>query len=270
MSTTTTAEAFLRHDRWIIASGLALICALSWFYLLRGAGTGMSAVAMTTWQFPPPIHGSSYVGSWDTSYWLVMLSMWWIMMIAMMMPSAAPVVLLYARVYRHAQREGQIKSPYVPTASFVAGYLLAWFVFSLAATSLQWSFESSALLNAMTMWSSDLVMSGTLLVVAGVYQFLPLKHACLKHCRSPVEFVSRNWRQGWIGAAAMGIKHGAFCVGCCWLIMALLFVGGIMNLVWIAGLAVLVLAEKLVAEGHALGRAAGAAMIAAGVYLLVA
>ena len=113
-------------------------------------------------------------------------------------------------------------------------------------------------------------MSGTLLVAAGVYQFLPVKHACLKHCRSPVDFVSRNFRQGWLGAAAMGIKHGTYCVGCCWLIMALLFVGGIMNLVWIAGLAMLVLVEKLAPEGRGIGRAAGAAMIATGSYLLLA
>ena len=267
---TTATEGLLRRDRWFVIGGLVLICALSWFYLLSGAGTGMNTAELTTWQFPPPVHGATSSSPWDASYWLIMVSMWWIMMIAMMMPSAAPVVLLYARVYRHAQRQGQIESPYVPTTSFVAGYLLAWFVFSLAVTSLQWSLDSSGLFNAMTMWSSNLVMSGTLLIAAGVYQFLPLKHACLKHCRSPADFVSRHWRRGRAGAAVMGIQHGIHCLGCCWLIMALLFVGGIMNLVWIAGLAVFVLAEKLAPEGHAIGRAAGAAMIATGVYLLAA
>lgn len=224
---------------------------------------------MTTWQFPPPVHAATSGGSWDSGYWLIMASMWWIMMMAMMMPSAAPVVLLYARVYRHAQRQGRIDSPYVPTASFVVGYLFAWLMFSLVATALQWGLESVGLVDAMMMWSRDTVMSGGLLVAAGTYQFLPLKQACLKHCRSPVDFVSRNWRQGWAGAASMGIKHGIYCVGCCWPIMALLFVGGIMNLVWIAGLAILVLVEKLAPEGQAIGRAAGAAMIATGGYLLI-
>ena len=269
MSTTTTAEAFLRRDRWIVAGGLALICALSWFYLLGGAGTGMSTLAMTTWQFPPPVRTADSGASWPMSYWLIMASMWWIMMCAMMMPSAAPMVLLYARVYRHAQRHGQIESPYVPTASFVAGYLFVWLVFSLAATSLQWLLESLGLLDAMMMWSSDLVLSGGLLIAAGTYQFLPLKQACLKHCRSSVDFVSRNWRQGSTGAAAMGIEHGIYCVGCCWPIMALLFVGGIMNVVWIAGLAILVLVEKITPAGRQVANAAGAAMIAAGGYLLV-
>ena len=269
MSTTTTVEAFLRRDRWIVAGGLALICALSWFYLLGGAGTGMSTLAMTTWQFPPPVRTVDSGASWPMSYWLIMASMWWIMMIAMMMPSAAPMVLLYARVYRHAQRLGQIDSPYIPTASFVSGYLFAWLLFSLAATALQWLLESVGLLDAMMMWSSDYAMSGALLLAAGAYQLSPLKQVCLKHCRSPAEFVSRHWRSGRAGAAVMGIQHGIYCVGCCWLVMALLFVGGIMNLVWIAGLAILVLIEKIAPGGRRLGYAAGVLMIAVGSYLLL-
>jgi predicted metal-binding membrane protein len=270
MSETTTAEGLLQRDRWIVAGGLVLICALSWIYLLGGAGTGMSTAAMTTWQFPPPIRVVTSGGSWGPSYWVVMVLMWWIMMIAMMTPSAAPVVLLYARVYRHGQRHGQIESPYVPTASFVAGYLFVWLVFSLGATSLQWLLESLDLLDAMMMWSSDLVLSGGLLIAAGTYQFSPLKQACLKHCRSPIEFVSQHWRQGRVGATVMGIEHGIYCVGCCWLVMALLFVGGIMNLVWIAGLAIIVLVEKIAPAGRQVANAAGAAMIATGGYLLVA
>ncbi|UCD69748.1 MAG: DUF2182 domain-containing protein [Betaproteobacteria bacterium] len=270
MSELTVTETFLKRERWIVASGLVLICALSWAYLLAGAGTGMSAVAMSNWQFPPPAHAVTAGGAWDASYWLVMFSMWWVMMIAMMMPSAAPVVLLYARVYRHGQRQGQIGPTYVPTVSFIAGYLLAWLIFSGAATGLQWVLESLGLLDAMMMWSSDAVLSGSLLIAAGIYQILPLKQACLKHCRSPVDFVSRNWRQGWTGASVMGIQHGIYCVGCCWMVMALLFVGGIMNLVWVAGLSILVLVEKLAPAGRGIGRAAGAVMIATGAYLLVA
>lgn len=137
MPATTVVEEFLRGDKWIVGAGLALIGVLSWVYLVLGAGTGMSAVAMTTWQFPPAVHAASTSGAWELSYWLIMALMWWVMMIAMMLPSAAPVILLNARVYRQGQRRGQIHSPYVPAASFVAGYLLVWLVSSLVATCLQ-------------------------------------------------------------------------------------------------------------------------------------
>ena len=269
MHAITVTEEFLRADRWIVGAGVALIGVLSWVYLMLGAGTGMSAVAMTTWQFPPPVHAASAPGAGDLSYWIIMASMWWVMMIAMMLPSAAPVVLLYARVYRHGQKRGQINSPYVPTASFVAGYLLVWLAFSLVATGMQWLLGQLGLLDAMMMWSTNTALSGGLLAVAGIYQFSAPKSACLKHCRSPVEFVSQRWRKGRIGAATMGIEHGLYCVGCCWLVMALLFVGGIMNLVWIAGLAFLVLLEKLVPHERWVGRMSGSLMIAAAIYLLL-
>lgn len=270
MTSTTATEALLRRERLIIAAGLILICLLSWAYVAGGAGTGMSTAAMSTWQFPPPAHMSNAAAPWDWSYWIVMALMWWVMMIAMMVPSAAPTVLLYAGVYRHAQAKGQIGHTIIPTAAFVSGYLFAWLAFSVVATCLQWLLEQAGLVDAMMMWSTNSVLSGSFLTAAGIYQLSPLKSVCLKHCRSPADFISRHWRANRSGAARMGLQHGLYCIGCCWFLMALLFVGGIMNLVWIAGLAIFVLLEKIAPFGHVFGRVSGLLMIAAGIYLLVA
>ena len=198
-----------------------------------------------------------------------MFFMWWIMMIAMMTPSAAPMVLLYAGAYRHEQRQGKLASGLVPTFAFAIGYLAAWAVFSLIATGLQWGLEHVGLIHQMKMWSISPAFSGTLLLAAGIYQLTPFKEVCLKHCRSPVQFLSEHFKPGKIGALNIGWRHGLYCLGCCWFLMALLFAGGIMNLVWIAGLAIFVLIEKIAPFGHGIARIAGVAMIAAGVWTLV-
>ena len=270
MVSMTATELLLRRDRLIIGTSLAVMCLLCWLYILTGVGTGISAVAMTTWQFPPPTLVSDAAAPWSPSYWIVMALMWWVMMIAMMVPSAAPMILLYARVHRHAQKKGQMDHAVIPIVEFVSGYLLAWLAFSLAATSLQWSLEQAGLMHTMMMWSTSSVLSGSLLMTAGIYQLSPLKSACLKHCRSPADFLSRRWRKDRLGAARMGLEHGLYCIGCCWFLMVLLFAGGIMNLVWIAGLAIFVLIEKLAPYGYWIGRASGFLVIAAGGYLLVA
>lgn len=269
MSGVSAAEALLRRDRLLVGACLAVICLLSWIYLVAGAGTGMSTVAMTTWEFPPPIYRSSGGGDWSFAYWVIMLLMWWVMMIAMMVPSAAPMILLYTRVQRHAL-EGNPGDAAVPVLSFLSGYLLAWFVFSLLATAMQWGFERAGLVHGMMMWSTSHTLSGLFLLAAGVYQLSPLKNRCLQHCRSPAAFLSAHWRKGSAGALRMGVEHGLYCVGCCWSLMLLLFVGGIMNLVWIAGLAIFVLLEKLLPRGDWLARASGGLMIAVGGYLLSA
>jgi len=270
MSSVTATEALLRRDRVIIGAGLIVVCLLCWLYIIVGAGTGMSTTAMTTWQFPPPAYSSSGAAPWEFSYWVIMALMWWVMMIAMMVPSAAPMILLYARVHRHAQSSGQMDHTTVPTTAFVGGYLLAWLAFSLVATALQWSLEQVGLMHTMMMWITNSTLSGSFLLAAGTYQLSPLKTVCLKHCRSPADFLSRHWRKDSIGALRMGLEHGLYCVGCCWFLMLLLFVGGIMNLVWIAGLAVFVLLEKLAPSGYWTGRASGLLIIAAGGYLLLA
>jgi predicted metal-binding membrane protein len=228
----------------------------------------MSALAMSTWEFPPPSHAAGASG-WTLSYWGIMIAMWWVMMIAMMLPSAAPMVLLYARVQRHNWKQAGIVDALVPTMVFVTGYLASWLVFALLATGLQWALEYLGLVHGMMMWSNSHTLSGGFLLLAGCYQFSALKGACLSHCRNPASFLSQHWRSGRLGALCLGWLHGIYCVGCCWVLMLLLFVGGIMNLVWIAGLALVVLLEKLLPRGEWLARASGVAMLAAGSWLLL-
>ena len=265
----TMTERVVKKDRWIIIGGLLLITLLSWLYIVSGAGTGMSAVAMTSWKIPAGLPVIEYSNDWNLSYALTMLLMWWVMMIAMMIPSASPMILLYARVVRHNQPKAD-SAAIVPTANFAAGYLAAWLLFSIAAVFLQWLLEYSGLLHGMKMWSTSYTLSGLLLIAAGIYQLSSLKAACLRHCRSPVEFISSHWRQGPGGAFRMGTDHGFYCIGCCWSLMALLFVGGAMNLIWIAGLGFLVLLEKTAPAPKLIGRLIAVVLIATGLLLLSA
>ncbi len=265
---TTAAEALLLRDRWITITGVVVLTLLAWWYVLAGAGTGMSIWDMTTWQFPPP-EAALMAMQWSATYWLVMVLMWWVMMIAMMTPSATPLVLLYARATRHAQAKGQLAAGVVPTGVFLGGYLVAWLAFSIVATSAQWGLEKLGLVHGMLMWSVDRTFTGALLTIVGLYQLTPLKAACLTHCRSPTQYLSQHWRAGSWGAFVMGLEHGAYCLGCCWFLMALLFAGGIMNLVWIAGLAIFVLIEKVAPWGNWVAQGAGVAMIAGGAWFLV-
>jgi predicted metal-binding membrane protein len=193
------------------------------------------------------------------------LGMWVVMMVAMMLPSAAPMILLHARVYRTS-----VKTPHAlaPTAVFAGGYVVAWVAFSVVATSLQWGLERGALVSA-TMVSTSPLLGGVLLLVAGIYQWTPYKRACLRYCRSPVQFVATHWRRGTAGAFYMGLEHGAFCVGCCWALMGLLFLGGVMNFLWIAVIAFFVLLEKVVPRGAQGGRLSGGLMVTVGVLVVL-
>ena len=289
MTTTSPLEAVLKRDRAIVIGGLVGVIALAWIYILLGAGMGMTAIEMTAvsgssgdMQTVDTENGegtgqggttSATVGmamavmqpvAWSAGYAGLMFFMWWIMMVAMMLPSAAPMILLYAAVNRKARERG---APFVPTGVFALGYLAAWGVFSLLAVALQWGFERTALLSSV-MVGTSIVLGGLLLIAAGAWQLTPLKHACLKHCRSPLHFLSHHWRKGRWGAVRMGMEHGAFCLGCCWFLMGLLFYGGVMNLYWIVGLAAFVLLEKTVPAGHWIGSAAGVGLIAWGGLLL--
>lgn len=190
--------------------------------------------------------------------WPLLFSMWAAMMVAMMLPSAAPAILLYARVHRHAMAAESAP----PTMAFLAGYLACWFGFSALAATLHIALQSDAIRGREAV--------ATLLIAAGAYQLSPLKDACLNRCRSPAEFITHHYRPGTAGAFRLGLLHGAYCVGCCWLLMALLFVGGVMNLLWVAGLTLLIAAEKLLPGGQWVARVAGVAFIGWGAYLLAA
>jgi predicted metal-binding membrane protein len=204
------------------------------------------------------------VHEWSGADFVAMFLMWAVMMVAMMLPSVTPVVMLHGRVGAQRAARGEQRTPAWP---FIGGYLIVWTTFSALATLGNWALHSQGYLTAM-MGSATPLVGGALLAIAGIYQWTPLKSACLAHCRSPIGFLTHHWRAGRIGAVRMGLHHGVYCVGCCWLLMALLFVLGVMNIAWIAALAVFVLAEKTVPFGRLLSRAAGALMFAWGVWLV--
>jgi predicted metal-binding membrane protein len=263
----TVVEGLFRRETVVVTAALILLILLAWLALLAGAGTGMSTIAMSGWWLPMSLPaGESW--SWTPYYWLIALIMWAVMMVAMMLPSAAPMVLLYARVVRHADAKDCTRQAPASIAAFAGGYLTLWILFSVLAVVLQFGLERSGLMTMM-MSSRSSVLSGGLLIAAGLYQLSPLKTACLRHCRGSAQFLSEHWRPGVAGAWRMGLDHGAFCVGCCAALMLLLFVGGIMNLVWIAGLTLFVAIEKLAPSGPAIAKCASIVLLLAGAGLIV-
>ena len=248
----------------MVLCALTLVVALSWVYILAGAGMDMSALEMT--RMSTGMGGMAMMdpATWDPAYAVLMFVMWWVMMVAMMLPSATPMVLLFTAINRKRENSS---SPFVPTSIFASAYLIVWAGFSLAAVAAQWALERSALLTPM-LTSASVFLGGVLLLAAGAYQLTPLKRACLKHCRSPLHFILTRWRSGAKGAFRMGIEHGVYCVGCCWFLMGLLFFGGIMNLYWILGLAVFVMLEKTVPVGHWVEYTVGIALIVWGIAVL--
>jgi predicted metal-binding membrane protein len=243
----------LRQERLVVLLTLAAVTVIAWLYLF----SIRQDMSMQTMPDMPDMAMPLDVTS--------MFAMWWVMMVGMMLPSAAPMIMTFATIQRRQRERDQ---PYVPTMLFVAGYLVVWGMFSLAATAAQWWLQQSNLLSPMMALAAPLV-GGTLFILAGLYQFTPLKYACLRHCRSPFAFVLNHWRDGWSGALGMGVSHGLYCLGCCWVLMALLFAVGVMNLVWVAVIAVFVFAEKLLPGGVWVARVGGGAMAALGVWLLV-
>jgi len=251
-------DQILRRDRRVVAGGLVLLAALAWGYIIhmsRTMGSGMPAgMAMP---MAAPLSGPELL-------WLV--PMWIVMMVAMMIPSASPMILLFAGVAR--QRE--VRN--VPTASvavFTLGYLLVWALYATIAAVAQWQLHRLALLSP-TMAAASPILGGGLLLLAGIYQWLPLKAACLSHCRSALGFFSNHWREGNWGALLMGVEHGTYCVGCCWALMALLFVAGVMNLLWVALIAAFVLVEKLLGGGRPFRRISGGLLAASGLWIILA
>ena len=248
MGVAAARDAVLKRDRLVTVLALGLAIALSWSYLLLVPmpDSGMGGMAMMEPMAMP----------WSADYALLMVAMWALMMAAMMLPAAAPTILLVAALARKQQAQGQAP---MQAGIFSAGYLTVWAGFSLVATALQWTLDQTAMLTP-GMQVASAVMSGTILLAAGVYQWMPLKRTCLSHCRSPLDAITQFWRPGTFGALNAGIRHGLYCLGCCAVLMVLLFAGGIMNLAWISGIALLVMIEKLAPHGEALSRVAGVAL----------
>ncbi|MER8571988.1 DUF2182 domain-containing protein [Mesorhizobium sp. M1338] len=279
--TDTALEAVLRRDRAVVTAALVVIAVLAWAYVLwlaahmvmpgsplpDSAGSDMAGVDMSNM-------GGMDMGAtvapgfraWASADFAFIFTMWAVMMVGMMTPSVAPMLLLYAGVARKARADGR---PIASTGWFFAGYLAVWVVFSIVATGAQWLLARLALLDP-SMATDSAILGGLVLIAAGLYQWTPMKGVCLRQCQAPIAFLASHggFRSTPLGALRLGVDHGAYCLGCCWALMALLFVGGVMNVLWIAGIAILVLLEKTVPTGQLIPRVSGALMAAIGTWLV--
>ena len=256
---TAQSMAALRRDRIVVGLGLVLITALGWAWMVHLAA-GMDAHA----HHAMGAMGAPAAVGWDGGALVLAVLMWTVMMVAMMLPSAGPMILTFARVHHQRRVAGGAA---VATAVFVAGYLAVWGAFSVLAALAQMALLQAALL-ASPMGSVGAVAGGLLLIGVGAFQWSPLKAMCLEKCRTPLGFLLAEWREGRLGAFLMGVRHGAFCTGCCWALMLLMFVGGVMNLAWMAALAVYMLAEKVLPHGQRLGKVVGAVLAVAGAWMV--
>lgn len=268
MEGATVLESALRRDRGIVLGGLGAVAALAWAYmayLAWGAaeGSGATGMAMSL--------GTDRVAqamSWSPVDFGLMYLMWAAMMTAMMVPTAAPVILVFARVNRSKRSKDQ---PFVSTGVFLSGYLALWVTFALLATLSQWGLHQATIMSSM-MGSVTPALGGMILITAGIFQWTPLKYVCINHCRTPMGFIMSGWRDGHAGALRMGLRHGMYCLGCCWFLMGLMFVAGVMNLLWMAAIAGYILLEKVVptgARGNWLSWGTGSALVGWGAWLLV-
>lgn len=259
--TDTTLQAILRRDRYAVMAALVLLTALAWAYVLWLAGRAMPdmVMGMDMGAVAPQMR------PWSLTDLLFSFAMWAVMMAGMMLPSVAPVILLYVLVGRQAEA---MHKPLAATGWFMGGYLLAWSGFSLLICLLQAALVQAALLTPKLASTNDL-LGGAILAAAGLYQWSPLKEKCLANCRAPLFFIQRHggFKRQALPAAGLGLRHGLYCIGCCWALMLLLFVGGVMNLVWIASIAALVLLEKVLSEGRNVSRLVGAGLILGGLVL---
>ena len=250
-------RAWITRDALVTGGALASATALAWWWLATSDmamdGTSMAGMDMPGMGAMP----------WTPTYALSVFVMWTIMMVAMMLPPAAPMILLYARVAQGRPTKGLFS----PTVAFVGAYIAVWASFSALAAATQWWLSTIGLVSD-AMRFSERAPGGILLIAAGLYQLTPLKRLCLANCRTPLTFLTLHWRPGLQGALSMGLRHGAYCVGCCWFVMALLFVGGVMNLAWVVAIAAFVLAEKVLPFGEGVGTTAGVLAIVTGVYFL--
>jgi predicted metal-binding membrane protein len=258
----------LRRDRVLIAVALLVLVALAWAYLIWVASDmEMGGMDMSGFRMIPAGLGLMMPAAapWQPIEFVFVFAMWAVMMVGMMTPSAAPMILIYARVARQAKFE---RKPFAATLWFAGGYLSAWTSFSLLATLAQWALERSGWL-APSMTATNAIFGGLVLIVAGLYQWSPLKDACLRQCQSPLQFIQRHggFRPEATKSFALGVGHGTYCIGCCWVLMTLLFVGGAMNPLWIAAIMIFVLLEKVIPAGRLISRISGIGFVAAGLWL---
>jgi predicted metal-binding membrane protein len=261
-------ESVLRRDRVVVIIALILVTVLAWAYVLwLAVDMDMGGMDMTDFRMIPAGIGlmAPALTSWQPIEFAFVFAMWAVMMVGMMTPSATPMILLYARVGRQAANDGK---PFAATGWFAGGYLLVWAAFALAATAAQWLLEQIALLSPMMETTSSL-LGGGILIVSGIYQWTPLKDVCLRQCQAPWLFIQNNggFRRNAAGSLKLGARHGAYCVGCCWTLMALLFVGGVMNVLWIALITIFVLAEKVIPAGRLISRISGTGFVVVGLWL---
>jgi predicted metal-binding membrane protein len=253
----TVLDAALRRDRLLGSAALAVLVVTAWLYLLH-LSAGMTGMAMPGMDMP-------MMHPWSGVELTALIVMWIVMMVAMMTPAAAPMILLFSTVHRRRAAVGQ---PAVPASVFFLGYLAVWTLFSVVAALGQSALHAAALLSP-AMGVASPWLAGGVLIAAGLFQWTPLKRVCLAACRSPLAFLMSGWREGRRGALVMGLHHGLYCLGCCWALMALLFVAGIMNLVWVAAITLAVLLEKVAPHGDLAGRLAGLALVVAGVVVAI-
>jgi predicted metal-binding membrane protein len=260
MPTRGVVTSLARVERAVIGAGLLALTLLAWLYLvvLADAMDAMRGGDRAAFM------GLMPMGRWGPAEFALCFAMWFVMMVAMMVPSAAPMLFAFHSLSRTRVGSGRAGRRFI---AFLLGYFGVWSGFSVAATAAQgWLHEAAVVTDLMT--SSSRTLDAVLLLGAGMYQFAPMKHVCLSRCRTPMGFLLTEWRDGTRGALLMGLRHGLYCVGCCWALMALLFVGGVMNLLWIAVLAAAVLGEKALPFGAMSAKLAGLVMLAVGLWLL--
>lgn len=245
----TMSERAARNERWIAVAGLALVAAM-------GLGTTLKLGEMLM------MPAASFKGS--AAYWMLIFIMWWTMMMAMMLPSAAPAILTYGAMSRRFAEKGASAAP---VAVFASGYAAIWTAFSLGVVALQMLLRDLVPLTGM-MAVASATIGGGLLIAAGIYQMTPLKFACLRKCQSPLMFFARNWRAGSAGAVRMGLAHGVYCLGCCWVLMGLLFYGGVMEPRWIVGIAAYIAAEKFIPAKMQMSRFVGTILVIWGLWTI--
>ena len=271
----TAVESFIQRDKIITIIAIAILVGATFTYTVLGVGMNMSAIQMTpglgqSQMSMPNMSAMRNMAAtpavWSFNYSVLMFFMWWTMMIAMMLPSASPMILLYTALIRRTKKA---KSIIRQVTSFICGYLLAWAAFSLFAAALQSQLELRDWMSPMMMEATNIYLAAGILIAAGVYQLTPLKMVCLEKCRQPASFLA-NYKNTWVNSPLrIGLVHGFYCVGCCWFLMGLLFFGGIMNLYWIVGLIIFVAIEKLHEKGIIFGKILGGGAIVSGIAFLI-